>query len=395
MQLMSRRVEDDPTDLILMIYDAAVDPEMWPKVLLRIAHFVGARGATVFELDELLGASSLTRALASENYSLARNTYYFENHREAELADQEVFAQHCLENDTIDLVPCSVLAPSREELLKQDHVKTLLEIEVGYRAAALLNKDMRFLDRFAFQFSIDHGPIDQKGYQRSRLILPHLAKALNVSRPLRELTSINHTLFQGLDLLSIGICIVDQSHNILVTNQEFERQVFEYDAFQRSREGRLHFDYECAPELAKLLAASFESHGHYGARPRKEAVVYKSRFEPDHLCVDIVPIENSSELAANQRKTSILFSLDTKTHHKFDAKKVGLAFKLTDAEQTVLELVAEGYTNQEISDRLNKSKNTTDTQLKSILSKAMVVNRTQLVRIASQTRSFITENPED
>ena len=392
---MTQEGEGDPTQLILSIYDAAINPEAWPSILLRLAHFVGARGATVFEMDELLGAESLTRALASENYSLERNSYYFENHRDDELADQDVFAKHSLQTDEIELIPCSVLAPTREELVKRPHVQTLIEIEVGYRAAALLNKDLRSLDRFAFQFSMDHGPIDELGHYRSKMILPHIAKALNVSRPMRELRKINHSLFQGLDLLSVGICIVDEFRNIIVTNREFDRQVFEYDAFHINRERQLRFDVDCAPGLAELLEASFEGHGRFGGRPRKEAIVYKSTSTPDHLCVDIVPIENSSELALSQRKASILFSLDTKTFHGFDARKVGLAFGLTDAEQDVLDLVAMGHTNQEISDRLSKSKNTTDTQLKSILSKVMVNNRTQLVRVASQTRSFISDGGEE
>jgi len=384
--------DDDVSDIIMQIYDAAIDPSQWPKILLRMAHFVGARGATVFELDALMGAETLTRALASENYLPERNEYYFKHHRDAELADQVIFARHSMNTDGIELIPCSVLAPSREELLKKPHVQTLLEVEVGYRAGALLNKDIKSIDRFAFQFSEAHGPIDQLGHERSKIILPHVAKALNVSRPIRELESLKKTLVEGLDLLAIGVCIVDHFSNVIIANQEFKRQVFEYDAFKMGRDGILGFDPDCAPGLSKLLEASFENHGNFGARPRKEAIVYKSKSGPDHLSVDIVPLVNADELSMRGQKSSILISLDTQLKHDFDAARVGQAFDLTKAEQEVLELVAEGYSNQEISDRLNKAKSTTDTQLKSILAKAMVKNRTQLVRIASQTKSFVIDD---
>ncbi len=51
--------------------------------------------------------------------------------------------------------------------------------------------------------------------------------------------------------------------------------------------------------------------------------------------------------------------------------------KLTDREREVLSLIAEGYTNAEIGDRLCISVNTVQNHVKSILRKLNARNRTQ------------------
>lgn len=57
---------------------------------------------------------------------------------------------------------------------------------------------------------------------------------------------------------------------------------------------------------------------------------------------------------------------------------------LSDRELQVLELVAVGLTNQEISERLDISKRTVDNHISNILTKTETDNRVSLVRWALQ-----------
>jgi DNA-binding CsgD family transcriptional regulator len=57
---------------------------------------------------------------------------------------------------------------------------------------------------------------------------------------------------------------------------------------------------------------------------------------------------------------------------------------LSDRELQVLELVASGLTNQEISERLDISKRTVDNHISNILTKTETDNRVALVRWALQ-----------
>ncbi len=57
---------------------------------------------------------------------------------------------------------------------------------------------------------------------------------------------------------------------------------------------------------------------------------------------------------------------------------------LSDRELEILDLVASGLTNQEISERLEISKRTVDNHISNILTKTKTDNRVELVRWALQ-----------
>ena len=57
---------------------------------------------------------------------------------------------------------------------------------------------------------------------------------------------------------------------------------------------------------------------------------------------------------------------------------------LTRREKEVLELIAEGLTNNEIAQRIFESTNTVDTHRKNLLTKLEAKNTASLVRIAAQ-----------
>ncbi|MGY9057926.1 MAG: helix-turn-helix transcriptional regulator [Alphaproteobacteria bacterium] len=63
-----------------------------------------------------------------------------------------------------------------------------------------------------------------------------------------------------------------------------------------------------------------------------------------------------------------------------DTAPIKSAFGLTDAELSLVEFISEGFTNPEIAERRNRSVETINTKVKSILSKSQCANRTQFVR---------------
>lgn len=68
------------------------------------------------------------------------------------------------------------------------------------------------------------------------------------------------------------------------------------------------------------------------------------------------------------------------TPEKFDATKLGLS----NRELEVLELLAQGYSNQEVADVLFVSLNTTKTHISNIYTKLNVKRRTQAVQKARE-----------
>lgn len=380
-------------DLILDIYDTTIDISRWPAVLDKVAHFVGARGAFIFELQGTSPSRQIAAPFFSSAYDPEVVKYYLQLHNEQELQDQDTFARLSRTGDSIQLIPDDVLAPSEEALLARPNVQQMLQYGIRYRAGALLNKDQLNNDRFALQFSGRAGPVSKEHLAKAALVMPHLAKALNISRPTTRLAQKFQSIADCIDMLVVGICILDGNGAIVLTNREFQRQLENYRAFRKDASGKLIMTSDATRALFTELRSSSANHGRYGARPRKEAIITDLEGGTHTLCIELAPLSSADEFGEPKLKGHIIYSMDTSKLYAIDVSVMEGLFGLTQSESVILELMAEGLTNSQISERRSKSVETINSQVKSILDKTNSANRTQVIRLATNiSSSFIAEN---
>ena len=381
-------------DLILDIYDTSLDPRLWPTVLDQIAEFVGARGAFLFELEGEEPDRVIIAPYFSGKYQPEQVLGYLARHNRQELLDQDSLAFHSKRCDGIELVGENVLYESRAEYLDRPNVQEMLANGIHHRAGALLNKDFPRRDRFALQFSRRDGPLSDAHRRRAALVLPHVAKALSIARPTLQLENRFNSIVGCLDMLQIGICILSRTGTVVLTNSEFDRQVQDYPVYSITAERKLELNDR---DLGRQLAAfrsDVSRHGRRGARPHKEAIITHNDVDARALCLEICPLTSNDHLDEPRLDGHIVYSLDSAMAVSIDAGLVAGAFGLTHAEQQVLDLLSEGLTNAEISERRKKSIETVNSQVKSILAKTNSANRTQLLRLvtgisANYVRGFV------
>jgi DNA-binding CsgD family transcriptional regulator len=213
------------------------------------------------------------------------------------------------------------------------------------------------------------------------LVLPHIAKALDLGRPALYLASVHRSLIAAMDRLRIGVCILDRRGNVVVANEEFQRQRERYGAFRIDPGGRLHLHDKADGARFKELFSDALEHGRYGARPRKEAIATAHDDGIGALCIEIAPLDQVEEIGSRRLCGAIVYSLDTSLPTFCDPSLLQSVFALTNAEAELIELVGDGLTNAEIADRRSRSVETVNTQVKSVLSKTQCANRTQFVRL--------------
>ncbi|MEM7290672.1 MAG: helix-turn-helix transcriptional regulator [Pseudomonadota bacterium] len=375
--------------LIPEIYDAAVNPGSIPEILQKVADFIGAFGAIITEVSDAYTLTDYRIPHYSSGYDAALVEHYLDKYSSFELKDQSVFQHFSLQTDDIELISDEQLTTSRARLEKQPNVQFLKSIGIDYRAAALLNKDFINIDRFALQFTGQQGPLNQEHLRRCSLVLPHLSKALIVARPTAQLIEDNSAVLECLNLLKSAVCIIDAERRIILKNTEFDRQVESYDVFSVGADGRLAFTHEKSMKPAEQMFSNIGFHGRFGARPRKEAIELPTAKSPHELCLEIIPLGKTKQLDKGFHQGSIIFCLDTSLHSDIDVSGMSKAYGLTHSEKSVLHLIADGLSNRQIAETAGKSVETVNSQVKSILSKSMTSNRTQLIRLASQINSHL------
>ena len=378
-------MDHDIRQAVLGIYDTVADQSIWPSVLDRLADQLNARGCLIFEMEN----QGLSAPLTSSWYDASALRDYIDTHRESELADHRIFQNHSLAHDSVDIVPDSVLYEDLAEFRSRPNVRHVMQFGILHRAAALLSKDNPNISRFSVQFRSDRGGITAVESAYLNSLLPHIAKALELGRPARQLERENRGLLAAMDRLNIGVCILDPKGRVVQANAEFERQQAAYRVFKTAPDGELQLTEDQDQKLFDTLKSDALNHGKFGARPRKEAV---SADDKTYLCIEVSPLDRSDEIGSGIFGGCIVYSTDTSLPLRCQTLPVKLAYGLTDAELSLADAIAEGLTNAQIAERRGRAVATINGQVKSILSKTGCATRTQFVRLLMSFGSdFLTE----
>lgn len=372
---------DEYRDFVLDIYQAVSHPSHWLKVLDRITERVNAQGCIVFEWSMENQNRRLEAPLFTSNHERADIEKYLNKFQKLEMQDHDQFDKRLLNSDTIDVVSEEILYDDEANYFSLPHVKFLTSLGLRYRTGALLDKDNPFRARFSLSMSEERGPFDEADLHLLDNLLPHVAKAMELGRPVAAASQDRKKLMDVLNRLTIGVCVVDANGAVEVKNTEFDRQAEEYGAFSLDRANRLRLHKQANHQHFSRLLQDALNHGQFGARPRKEAILVETEEAAGTLCIEVTPMKNLDEIGNRPLNGALIISRDTTQEMTIDMEFARQAFDLTSAESAVVDMVCQGLTNSEIASRRERSVDTVNAQMKSILSKTRSVNRTQLVRV--------------
>ena len=369
------------TDLILKIYDAALDQDLWPEVLAEVSHSVGASGAIVFECDQVQRQIQLT--IQSSNYDPGLIEGYLENYHEYEFADQLALARHSKRDDEIVLISDNILANSREELLQYPHVQSMMTAGIAYRYGTLLNKDDLNYGRFSFQLGKKKKPLTDEQLRQAHVLLPHIAKSLSICRPISSHQKEMQVLEATLQDMPIGVAIINDRGILTYRNSEFLRQLEQCNVYELNPVKKLKIKDERSQSQLNKYMQGVEMHGKFGARPRKEAIITSLDSSELAFCIEICPLSKILPFGEKFFSGHLIYSLDTKSIQVRNFEKISQLYNFTAAETKILKLLSKGMTNRQIAERVSRSVETINTQVSSLYSKTHCQNRTQLVRMTS------------
>jgi DNA-binding CsgD family transcriptional regulator/PAS domain-containing protein len=386
-------MDADDIDLISRIYDTALDPSAWPDLMLRLAHKMGAAGSFVFELRLDNQNPQITSRIFSSNYLPEVVSWYLQTFNGEEISDQGRFAELSQKGNDVDLISDIALRPKLSDLLAQPNTAFMISRGLKHRAGALLNKDLVNVDRFALQFDVDHGPITGEEIKIAAKFLPHIAKVIGLSRPLEEQLIAKGIFEEVLRNIGQGVAILGPRGTVLYANAEFERCMFEHKIFRKSSSGVLQL---IAPGKNDALAKHYHdlvvgecAHGAFGARARREAIVVELEKAGTALFIEICPVEESERTGKLGAGCRLVTVIDTSTQVNFNGERLKSFYQLSASEADILELVAKGHTNAEISGIRNRSQDTIKTQMKNLMRKTNSQSRTDLVHMIHNLSSAI------
>jgi DNA-binding CsgD family transcriptional regulator len=378
-------MDDDLHKLISEIYAIVGDGRRWTNVLDRFAWHIGAYGCIISEIDGIAGDRQIVTPYMSSNFDQDKINAYLKVYSDTEFKDQKRYEILSKAQDGVDLIREEELARGYEqEYFSRPSIKWLREAGVAERIGGLLDKDNLARARFSVHLK---QPLTVEAHSSIRPLMQHIAKAIDLSRPVKQLEANQTRLMAGINRLRIGVAILDSFGRVELANDEFNRQVDAYSALSIDRERRLILSQDHDRQWLDQMVADVHKHGHFGARPRKEAITVgddpdiANTAEIGALCIEIAPLERTDELGSRAFNGAVLYSLDTTQKVAFDPQLMAERYTLSKTESKLLGFVGQGLSNPEIAEARGVSVNTINAQVKALFSKTGTKNRTQVVRL--------------
>jgi DNA-binding CsgD family transcriptional regulator/PAS domain-containing protein len=354
--------------LISAIYDAVLEPDLWPEVLARLGAHVGVDGV-------VFGTVSLERLWEGEFWShgIGPEAVAALSHRG--IMGQSVYA-NALRVLPLDR-PARLAAFSSERLYREDVGAQAILAPQNFRDGLFgpVGREEGALVPIACLREGRRGALDPGAADRLAVLAPHLRRAMALHRRHRALEADRALVAAALEPLALGVLAVEADLRVRFANPEAERILRQADGLAL-RHGRLALadraqETALCDGAARMALREFDGEAQYLFVPRP------SGAPPYTLCIG--PAGTSTGVP---RGAATLYLTDPAGPATLPPPELLAArFALTAAEAEVARLAALGQGMGYVAARLGVSINTARTHIKAVYGKTGAGSQAGLGRL--------------
>lgn len=362
--------------LIGDIYDAALDPSLWPLVLEKAKGFVGGVAASLYSKDAVNKCGNMFYQTADGIDRHYQHLYFNTYVKLDPTTTGQFFAELDVPVSTDDIIPYEEFLETRfyrEWARPQglvDHVVAV--IEKSNTSAALFG---------VFRHQRD-GLVDDEARRRMRLVTPHVRRAVLIGKVIDLRSAEAATFADTLDGLTAGMFLVDAAGRIIHANSAGHAMLREED-FLSAIGGKL---VAGDPQIDRLFRDIFTAAGHGDAAIgiKGIAVPLIARGGERHVA-HVLPLTSGARRRAGiaTSAAAALFvqkaALDTPSLPEAIAK----AYKLTPTELRVLLAIIDVGGGPEVAKALGVSPETVKGHLGQLYVKTGARRQVDLVKLVA------------
>jgi DNA-binding CsgD family transcriptional regulator len=356
------------------IYDAAIEPSRWSRVLEKTARFAGGMNASLFSKDPGSGGGMVYFDAGSmEDY---RKLYFGTYAPLDPLTTGHVLAE-------IDRPICTADIMDYGEF--QD-TRIYRELAQPYGIAdcgiAVLDKSSTGAALFGVFRDLRQGRIDAKARSRMRQLAPHVRRALMICRTIEARSAEAASLADTMDGLRAGLFLVDPGGRIVHANAS-ARAMTEDGATLRASAGRLTAaDAKTSRALDETLYAASQGDAAVG---RKGIALPLPGRDGNRYAAHVLPLTAGERrrAAAYHGAIAAVFVHETAVEGTSPAELIAKHYGLTPSELRVLLAVVQAGSVQDTADALGISRATVKTHLHRVFGKTGASRQVDLVRLVA------------
>lgn len=366
------RDERELLGLVGQIYDAAIDPGLWPDVLDDITTAFDAAGLGLFVADtkpEQLGVFLSTgfpdpaiREYAS--YYAEKNVWFHKAYRERTPAGAPVLSQEWFPDD---------------ELVVTEFYNDFLQVlDFHYHCGGPLRYDGSEMSVFNV---MRPKPFEARHRELCGRLMPHLSRAIEIHRRLSRLPSAQSGALEVLDHLPMGVLLIDGSGQVSFMNKSAGDIAAQNDGLfvdakgicRAARNGETNGLQQLIDSAVRTGAGSGLGSGGAMSLPRP------SGLRP--LAALVAPLGRSSFDTGSRPPAAVLFIADPERRHEPPGELLARIYGLTPMEARVAIAMLTGRSLTKAAEAIGITRNTASTHLRQVFLKTETKRQTELVKL--------------
>jgi len=352
------------------VYDAALNPALWPEALAKIASYVDGYSAAIFSKTP-----SLTDSMIYHHDGRIEEAFrhsYFTQYIKLDPANTlQYFAELEKPVSVSSLVPPEELMESRffqEWAGPQGLVDFVtVALEKSRASSALLG-----VFRHASQ-----GVADDKIMHRMSLIAPHVRRAVLIGRALEQKAGEAAALADTLDAVGSALILIDRDARILHANAAAYLMMEEQDLC-RALSGKLSFRERAANDALRCLLTT-PANGH---APRDLRLTL-THDDGETYLAHVLPLSFRANRNGTHGAAAVICLQRAALELDAAPRVIAKSYGLTPTELRVLLAIVEIGGVPETAESLGIGEGTVKTHLRRIFAKTGAARQADLVRLVA------------
>ena len=363
-------------ELLGAIYDAALEPALWPEALVRVSDALSAVGALYLSYDPTRPEQA-RHVLARLDPELTRS-YLIRYSRSSPWAKVRT---------SLPVGPAVSLDAwvPPATLMRSDFYHEILRPQrVLHCGSACLVRDARRYVGFSVFRSAQTGPTEGWELRLLSALAPHVKRATQISARHADAAALERAQKTALERIDHGVMIVDGHARVLYANRAAESVIARSDGMIVSARVLRGATTSDTQRLHALIADAVR-----GASGGTMRVARPSCAEP--FLVLVAPTGSSGRWAVDSAPAAIVFITDPERRPRLELRRLMDLFGLTATEAKVALALADGRGVPDAARDLRLSPNTVHTHLRRIFSKLGVNRQSELVRVLARAAAIQPE----
>ena len=361
----------DTLETIDLLYRAALEPELWPQALHRLALATGGFGTAMIPITP----GDTTGLIVSPELAESRPDY------DREWWRHDTRVQRIFSRKLTDGVCCEAELFTDDEI-KRDPMRQEFcrAYGMGAFAAQLVTPWPDFVVAFSVQRPVACGHFDKQHLDTLRILGRHAARALLVSTRLSAARSLGQTLNIALAQFNCGALVIDHELNVAFANDSALRAMGDGLTISRRQLRASHREQQ--DRLRRFLLSVLRSDPD-GGDTGPIALPRPSGRRP--LLVQAVPIAgDAGEWGLPGGKAALVIVVDPEDEASYDLAKALRLLGLTPSQARLAALIGAGRSRAESAEMLGISDSTVADTVKQIYAKLDISRQSELVRLVER-----------